>query len=521
MATPPPIPDTQRAWLVVRRGKPADALQLSETWPVPKQLGKGEVLVRVQAAAFNPVGHKIMGMLPSVLARRPHVAEHDFAGVVADANGTAFADGQAVYGWVPFVDYTKAPVHEQLAGNPPARKFHAFFEAVGTADPRLYLNCEAYLAPGGTFATVGPQPGVGGGIGGLVRTVLEAFRPRFLGGVDRSWVVTSVADRPDEFEALGKYIEDGKVKTVVDSVFAFEDVLKGYERVLTSRAAGKVVVKGSRCLSCRVRRRARESQLAHPCRGYQIMGLLPDFIAKRPHVAEHDFAGTVVDANRTRFESGQDVWGVIRQGALAQYARVPATHVALRPAQLAPTEAAGLGLAGYTAHEALFSVAQPERAHGCRVTSTGSGKREEFLAGLGVDRFVGYTEDAVHRQLERAPTTTTTKFRLMFDGVGDQIVPLFSHNEAYLAPGGMYVTVGAPRFTPRALWLLWAARMPRWLGGTGRVWKQLPVMAVQQQKLEKLAQYVADGTVKPVIDCVFGFTDVLKAYERTMPQAKL
>ena len=55
MATSSPIPDTQKAWLVVRKGKPADALQLSETWPVPKKMGKGEVLVRVQAAAYNPV----------------------------------------------------------------------------------------------------------------------------------------------------------------------------------------------------------------------------------------------------------------------------------------------------------------------------------------------------------------------------------------------------------------------------------------------------------------------------------
>lgn len=100
-----------------------------------------------------------------------------------------------------------------------------------------------------------------------------------------------------------------------------------------------------------------------------------------------------------------------KQGALAQYARVPATHIAPRPAHLKPTEAAGLGLAGYTAYEALFSVGQLEqgqnvfvnggttavgiyaiqlaKANGCRVTVTGSGKRKEFLTGLGVDR-VGF-----------------------------------------------------------------------------------------------------------------------------------
>lgn len=47
------IPDTQRSWTVVQRGKPAQALALQD-WPVDKKLTKGEILVRVQAAALNP-----------------------------------------------------------------------------------------------------------------------------------------------------------------------------------------------------------------------------------------------------------------------------------------------------------------------------------------------------------------------------------------------------------------------------------------------------------------------------------
>lgn len=53
--SPEQIPDTQRAWVIVRKGVPARALELNEAYPVPKQLAAGEVLVRVQAAAFNPV----------------------------------------------------------------------------------------------------------------------------------------------------------------------------------------------------------------------------------------------------------------------------------------------------------------------------------------------------------------------------------------------------------------------------------------------------------------------------------
>ena len=35
----------------------------------------------------------------------------------------------------------------------------------------------------------------------------------------------------------------GKVKPVVDSIFAFDDALKAYDRIMTKHACGKVVVK--------------------------------------------------------------------------------------------------------------------------------------------------------------------------------------------------------------------------------------------------------------------------------------
>lgn len=53
-AETPDLPTTQRAWLVVRQGDPAEALKLEEKAPVPR-LEKGDVLVKVQAAALNPV----------------------------------------------------------------------------------------------------------------------------------------------------------------------------------------------------------------------------------------------------------------------------------------------------------------------------------------------------------------------------------------------------------------------------------------------------------------------------------
>lgn len=41
----------------------------------------------------------------------------------------------------------------------------------------------------------------------------------------------------------GLTVFQGKLKPVVDSVYKFEDALSAYERLMTSRATGKVVVK--------------------------------------------------------------------------------------------------------------------------------------------------------------------------------------------------------------------------------------------------------------------------------------
>lgn len=38
-----------------------------------------------------------------------------------------------------------------------------------------------------------------------------------------------------------KYL--GKIKPTVDSVFAFEDTLKAYDRIMSERARGKVVIR--------------------------------------------------------------------------------------------------------------------------------------------------------------------------------------------------------------------------------------------------------------------------------------
>ena len=117
------IPTTQKAWVNVRSGRPEKALVLQTDYPVRSKLKKDEVLVKVQAAALNPVydflrvyswpftqiscrGMNFIYKLPGFMASRPMPAEYDFSGVVVDANGTSFNNGDPVYGFLDVSAYT-------------------------------------------------------------------------------------------------------------------------------------------------------------------------------------------------------------------------------------------------------------------------------------------------------------------------------------------------------------------------------------------------------------------------------
>ncbi|KAL8292550.1 hypothetical protein RQP46_001162 [Phenoliferia psychrophenolica] len=90
------------AWVFKKAGAPANVLRLEPAWPVPTP-GPGEVLVRVSAAALNPIGYKSMMVFPLTLGqKKPSVPESDVAGTVAGGDlGGKFALGDEVFGITP------------------------------------------------------------------------------------------------------------------------------------------------------------------------------------------------------------------------------------------------------------------------------------------------------------------------------------------------------------------------------------------------------------------------------------
>ncbi|KAG6821093.1 hypothetical protein H0H93_007252 [Arthromyces matolae] len=345
------IPQVQRAWIVVSRGIPAKALSLKSDWPTPSQLKPGEVLVRVQAAALNPVGYKLMKILPNFAnSGRPLPAEQDLAGEIVDGNGTQFSAGDQVFGSIPairqgslaqyvrlpadnlvirpphvspveaagvtlvaetayeglidiagleegqtvlinggssavgayaiqiakakgakvvatasaknedfvrkmgadeFIDYTKAPLHEYLEANPPTPKFHIILDAVALTDISLYSHSPSYLAPNGIFLSTGPMPKnlSPSELWKIATTVFTAYiRPAWLGGVKRRYKIFMMAHKKERLDAIRDMLangsfEPGLIRPPVDSIYDFCDALKAYDRLMSQRATGKIVIK--------------------------------------------------------------------------------------------------------------------------------------------------------------------------------------------------------------------------------------------------------------------------------------
>ncbi|MEV6976383.1 NADP-dependent oxidoreductase [Kitasatospora sp. NPDC093806] len=145
-----------------------------------------------------------------------------------------------------------------------------------------------------------------------------------------------------------------------------------------------------------------------------------------------DVSGVVAEVGEgvTAWRPGDEVFGLIRfpgKGAgYAEYTVAPAEHLAAKPAALSHDEAAAVPLAALTAHQFLrrlgprrggtvlvngaaggvghFTVQLARSAGADRVLAVASGRHEEFLRGLGVDRFIDYTRtpvaEAVHAEAD-------------------------------------------------------------------------------------------------------------------------
>jgi len=129
------------------------------------------------------------------------------------------------------IDYTSTDVVQTLKDK--GLVFGLVIDMIGTPE-NLYSECHHFLRPG--------QPYVQVGVASLWSAVGRFLRPALLGGGKRKLQFVFFSNVKTSLVQLGEWIQEGKIKVVLDSTFEFDDALKAYEKLRTHRARGKIVV---------------------------------------------------------------------------------------------------------------------------------------------------------------------------------------------------------------------------------------------------------------------------------------
>lgn len=251
------------------------------------------------------------------------------------------------------------------------------------------------------------------------------------------------------------------------------------------------------------------------------------FPVSMPAVLGGDFSGTVraVGAQVTGVQVGDEVYGQAGllmggSGSLAELAAAPAAKLARKPATLSMAEAAAFPLAGSSAIQALEehlqlqpnqkvlihggaggigSIAIQLAKHlGAQVVTTVAGEDRDFVRSLGADEVIDYkTQDFTTRAKE-------------FDAVLVTAPEALAGSYGVLKAGGVLVALAGQVDAEQA--------------------QRHEVTAVQQmsqassEQLNRLAELVDNGAIKPRIDRAFPFAEVKEAFsyfEQQHPKGKV
>lgn len=133
------------------------------------------------------------------------------------------------------VDYTKGSLVDVFKEK--GWKFDHVVDNVGTNE-ELIWRCGKFLNRGAVYVKVAGDLSLHGAIDGFKRKVIPGALGGVKGKLEGFWPKPNVED----LERMAAWMQEGKVKAVVDHTFAFEEASKAFEKLKTGRARGKIVV---------------------------------------------------------------------------------------------------------------------------------------------------------------------------------------------------------------------------------------------------------------------------------------
>ncbi|KAL5113396.1 hypothetical protein ACEQ8H_008719 [Pleosporales sp. CAS-2024a] len=134
------------------------------------------------------------------------------------------------------LDYKTVQVLQALADK--GRVFNLVVDNIG-APANLYRASNSFLVPGGRFVQVGMTPS----LRGMLQVGGNVLRPAFLGGGKAKYHMLMAQASQTNLQQLAQWLDEGKIKPVVDEVFEWEDAPKAYAKQKLGRVKGKIVIK--------------------------------------------------------------------------------------------------------------------------------------------------------------------------------------------------------------------------------------------------------------------------------------
>jgi NADPH:quinone reductase-like Zn-dependent oxidoreductase len=259
---------------------------------------------------------------------------------------------------------------------------------------------------------------------------------------------------------------------------------------------------------------------------------------RTPFTSGHDLAGIVeqVGESVSHFRPGDAVFGRPRDGQIGTFAEFIAVNeadVALKPINISMEEAASIPLVGLTAWQLLV-----ERAHvkpgqkvlihagsggfgsiaiqlakhlGAKVATTTGPTNEALVKSLGADVVVNYKSQQFETQLNDYDVVVNTQNKVTLE-----------KSLAVLKPGGLLISLSGPPDVDFArnqgLNSMFKLVMYALSSGIRRKAKRHHVryafhfMHASGEQLDKLKPLLEAGTIRPVIDRTFLFSEIAEAF---------
>lgn len=266
-----------------------------------------------------------------------------------------------------------------------------------------------------------------------------------------------------------------------------------------------------------------------------------------PLILGRDVSGVIMECGLDvkYFKERDEVWAAIppwKQGSFAEFVVLSGNEISLKPKSLSHIEAASLPYVANTAWSALVNTGglnkdncakkrililggsggvgtfaiQMLKAWGCHVTVTCSQNAEQFVRGLGADHVVDYTAGPVEE-----PLRALEKFDLVLDNIGGDterwaldllkpwtgakyvtlVTPFLQNTDRLGIADGMMQT--AATMATKALKHLTKGVHYRW-----------GFFAPSGPALDEIREMVDAGQIRPVVEDIFRFSEVSKAFEK-------